>query len=75
VNRGLCQGLGQLATCRFLLESWVWRPENIDVCPRDLFPSFDHDRHVSSDFQSERCDRFKLPLVGMAALSPGRIST
>jgi hypothetical protein len=37
--------------------------------------SLDHDRHFSPNFQSERSDRFKLPLVGMAALSPGCIST
>src|SRR5262249_19631611 len=37
--------------------------------------SLHHDRHFSPNFQSERSDRFKLPLVGMAALSPGCIST
>jgi hypothetical protein len=37
--------------------------------------SLDHDRHFSPNFQSERSDRFKLPLVGLAALSPGCIST
>jgi hypothetical protein len=37
--------------------------------------SLDHDRHFSPNFQSERSDCFKLPLVGMAALSPGCIAT
>src|SRR5689334_19345405 len=37
--------------------------------------SLDHDRHFSPNFQSQRRDRVKLPLVGMAALSPGCVFT
>jgi hypothetical protein len=42
---------------------------------QDSVLSLDHDRHFSPNFQSERSDRFELPLVGVAALSPGRIFT
>jgi hypothetical protein len=42
---------------------------------QDLFYPLDHDRHFSPNFQFQRSDRFKLPLVGLAALSPGCIST
>jgi hypothetical protein len=37
--------------------------------------SLDHDRRFSPNFQSQRSDRFKLPLVGMAALSLGCVCT
>jgi hypothetical protein len=37
--------------------------------------SLDHDRRFSPNFQSQRSDRFELPLVGMAALSLGCVST
>jgi hypothetical protein len=50
-------------------------PETFQRELRPMLISLNHDRHLSSDFQPERGDCFKLPLVGMATLSPGRIPT